>query len=493
MYRLVLYILRILIGVAVIFSYFKILPYDPVALLTGTLFLVLVSWVANGIFSSVFKAPTNNESATITALILALIVNPPKDMHDFIFLAWVAVLATASKYILAINKIHLFNPAAIAVVLTAFAFNQSASWWIGNLSMTPFVVIMGLLIARKIRKGDMLFIFFATTLLIIVGFSLLRGSNIPDTLERVLFHSSLFFFAFVMFTEPLTTPPTYWLQMVYGVIVGVLFIPFVHIGSLYSTPELALIAGNIFTYVVSPKTKLMLRLKEKIKLSADTYDFVFALDKPIHFTPGQYMEWTVPHKTPDNRGNRRYFTLASSPTENTLRIGVKFYQQASSFKNTLLNIDNKTDIVANQIAGSFTLPSDASKKLVFIAGGIGITPYRSIIRYMIDKNEKRDIVLFYSNKMVSEIVYKDVFDEAEKKIKLKTIYTLTDKAHIPPHWKGESGRIDAAMIMKTIPDYKDRIFYLSGPHSMVTLYEQTLKQMGVKSENIKIDFFPGFV
>jgi ferredoxin-NADP reductase len=122
-----------------------------------------------------------------------------------------------------------------------------------------------------------------------------------------------------------------------------------------------------------------------------------------------------------------------------------------------------------------------------------VTPYRSIIRYLVDKNERRDIILFYSNKNASEIVYKELFDEAQQKISLKTIYTLTDKEHLPIGWQGAVGRIDAGMILQSVPDFQERLFYLSGPHAMVTAYEQTLKQMGVSSSNIKIDFFPGFV
>ncbi len=493
MYHLMELFLEVLIGVAVVLSFFHILPFNPIMLLVSALFLYIVCWGTNYLFSQVFEATTNNESATITALILALIINPPKTAHDFVFLFWAAVLSMASKYILAIGKKHIFNPAAIAVALTAFGINAAATWWVGNLVMTPFVVGGGLLVARKIQREDMMYGFFITTLLTVVLASIFKQINLVTTLDALLLHSSLFFFMFVMLTEPLTTPPTKRLQIFYAILVGILFSPYVHIGKIYLAPELALVIGNIYSYLVSPKAKLMLKLKEKIKLSVDTYDFVFASQNNLSFIPGQYMEWTLPHTHQDLRGNRRYFTLASSPTENSVRIGVKFYEQASSFKKAMFAMDQKTSIVASQIAGDFTLPKDTNKKIVFIAGGIGVTPYRSIIKYLLDKNERRDVVLLYSNKFVSEIVYKDIFDQAEKQLGLHTIYTLTDKEYLPLNWQGEVGRINENMIKQRIPDYQERLFYLSGPHDMVKAFEQTLRQMGVKANHIKIDFFPGFV
>jgi ferredoxin-NADP reductase len=201
------------------------------------------------------------------------------------------------------------------------------------------------------------------------------------------------------------------------------------------------------------------------------------------------MEWTLPHKNSDSRGNRRYFTLASSPTEDVLRISVKFNNPSSSFKTAMLG---RGQIVAGNRAGSFTLPKDVDEKLVFMAGGIGITPFRSMIKYLLDKGEKRDVVLMYSNKKAEDTAYKDFFDQAGI-TSLKTIYTITDTENVPPTWTGKVGRIDANTILKEIPDYKERRFYISGPHVMVEAFKQTLAGLGVEKSKIKEDFFPGYV
>lgn len=493
MYRLVLYVLLVILGTAIIESFFGILQYKPLDIIFTTAFLISGCYITNKVFSYVFEAPTNVESVYITALILALIIQPSTNIHVLPFLFWAAVLSQAVKFILVINKKHLFNPAACAVVLTAFGFGATANWWVGVTTLMPVVFIGGFLIVKKIRRWDLLLSYFVAAAITMSAFTFVKGGDILGTLEKSITHSSLFFLGFIMLTEPLTTPPTRMKRMIYGVLVGILYTPQFHILSWYATPELGLLIGNAYAYLVSPKEKLLLYLKERIQISPDMYDFVFAPRKKMNYTAGQYMEWTLQHPKTDSRGNRRYFTLASSPTEDTLRIGVKFVPTGSSFKNVLLHMDPKMPLVAAQLTGDFTLPKDQTKKLVFLGGGIGITPFRSILKYLTDKNEKRDIVLFYSNKTASEIVYKDVFDAAEKTLGIKTIYTVTDPAQVPADWKGKTGRVDANMITQLVPDFKQRTYYISGPHAMVTGYERLLSSLGIPSTQIVIDYFPGFV
>ena len=205
------------------------------------------------------------------------------------------------------------------------------------------------------------------------------------------------------------------------------------------------------------------------------------------------MEFTLAHAHSDSRGNRRYFTLASSPTENLVHLGVRFYDQGSSFKQAMSSMDGEIPIVGAQLAGDFTLPPDPKQKLVFIAGGIGITPFRSMLKYLLDMQDRRDIILFYANKTADEIVYQDILNTAQARLGMKTFYTLTDTTVIPRNWPGYVGRISEQMLREAMPDYQERTYYLSGPPNMVNAYEQVLKSMGVKYGQIKKDFFPGLV
>lgn len=493
MYRLVLYYLIALVGGGIVASGLKLLPFSPFSLVISTCVLLFVSLVANEIFARVYEVPANVESVYISALILALILPTFKIFDDLPLLGWAAVLMVASKFILALRHKHFFNPVAIAVALTALTLDYSANWWVGSRVMLPLVLIGGLLVVRKIKREDMVLAFGVVALSTCIFLSSLHGADPLSTISKVLFDTPLFFLAFVMLTEPLTTPPTHLGQVLYGGLVGFLFAPQLHLGSFYTTPELALVGGNVLSYILSPKAKLNLKLKEKIQLSPDLYDFIFELPYKYNFTPGQYLEWTLGHANPDDRGNRRYFTISSSPTEDNLRLGVKFYSPSSSYKRHLLELKAGDTIVAGQLAGDFTLPRDPQRKLVFLAGGIGITPFRSMVKYLVDTGVRRDIVLFFANKTEDEIIYQDVWNEASKAIGLKTVYVLSDKTKLPANWQGKSGRIDAAMLQQEVPDYKERLYYLSGPHTMVTAFESLLQEMGVPKSQIKTDFFPGFV
>ena len=493
MYRLILYYLIGLLAVAFAFSLAGILPYSPIGLAFSAVFITVVMWIVNTVFAKVFNAQTNVESVYITALILTLIITPPggpSQSYYFSIAVWASIWAMASKYILAIKKKHVFNPAAFGVALTALTLNQPATWWVGTSIMMPFVLVGGFLMVRKILRWDLVLSFLTVAFLTIVSATLIGGQSIVTSVFGSVMESPLLFFAFVMLTEPLTTPPNKPLRIAYGALVGFLFAPQVHFGSIYLTPELALLIGNVYSYIVSSKKKLVLALEEKIKIAPGIYDFIFRSDERLDFEPGQYLEWTLGHEKPDSRGNRRYFTIASSPTERKMRLGVRFYPDPSTFKKNLLSMGRGDEIIASQLAGDFVLPRDKRKKLVLIAGGIGITPIRSMVKYLLDKNERRSIVVFYSNKTSDEIMYRDVFDEAEEKLGIRTVYSLT--GDIPDGWEGESSRVNERMIKKYVPDWRERTFYVSGTHSMVVSLKETLEDMGVEKKSLKTDFFPGF-
>lgn len=478
MYRLVLWHLLLLIAVAFVLSFFNFFSFTPWALLFSFFLIIAACWASNEALARLLKVTPNTESVYITAFILTLILNPVafSNVPGALILVLASIVAMASKYILAINKKHIFNPAALAVAVTGVALGTYASWWVGGtLSLLPFVLIGGLLVVRKVQRFDQLWSF---SIVALAGVAIDFLPNNPlDSIWQTLLHSSLLFFVSIMLTEPLTSPVTRVHRIVYAAIVGLFFIPGVHIGSFYLAPEFALLVGNVYAYIVSPKIRRILTLKERRKIADGIYEFIFAPNKPIAFKPGQYVEWTLGHKNPDQRGNRRYFTIASSPTESEIRLGIKTYEPSSTFKKAMLALEPGQTMAVGQLAGEFTLPKDPQKKIVFIAGGIGITPFRSMIQYLMDTNQNRDAILLYSTKTESELAYQDIFNHARQKIGLKTYFDRT---------------ITKDELVREVPDYKNRVFYLSGPRSMVVAFEKVLGELGVQHRNIKIDFFPGF-
>ncbi|MFZ2523179.1 MAG: RnfABCDGE type electron transport complex subunit D [Minisyncoccia bacterium] len=491
MYRLVLYGLSVLVFISIVMRFLGYLFFSPVGILLTLAVMCISCYLSNRLIAFLLNAQINVESAWITALLLTLIVWPIKSLSDVGVYMLIAFVAMASKYFLAINKKHLFNPVAIALVLAGLVGNGSGVWWVGNSMMIFPVAILGFLILRKTKRFEMFGAFLATAILSIISVSLYEGLPLLDTIYSAILSGPLIFFATVMLTEPLTTPPYRLTQIIYGLLVGVVYGLDFNIGSIYNTPELALVIGNIFAYFVSPKERLKLKLIEKKNLTSDTYEFTWLPDRKFSFMPGQYLEWTLGHSTPDTRGNRRYYTISSSPTEEKIKIGIKTYPDPSTFKQKLVSLSPGDSIFASQLAGEFTLPSDESKKMVWIAGGIGVTPFRSMAKYILDKNENRDIIFFYSNKTSKDIVYNDIFNLVEKN-GVKTHYVCNTKTPDDSMLDMKYGYVDEVMLKAHVPDYKDRIFYISGPHGMVTSFESTLSKLGIPSSQIKVDFFPGF-
>ncbi|MEO9231145.1 MAG: hypothetical protein ABI216_19660, partial [Devosia sp.] len=340
---------------------------------------------------------------------------------------------------------------------------------------------------RKLRRIDLVLAFAFSNLAVT-----LLTSNAGDALGSIKFallDSPFFFFAFVMLTEPLTAPQGRFWRVIYGALVGALAAPNVAIAGYYFTPEVALLAGNLLTLLVSPQGRLVLTLQRIEKAASGAYDFVFSPDRQFAFTAGQYLEWTMPLDRSDSRGNRRYFTVASSPTEGEVRLGVKFSPVGSAFKRQLAELQPGEKIVASQLAGSFTLPHNRKRKLCFVAGGIGITPFRSMLKQLIDKHEPRDVVVLYGCGKVDEVAYADVLREAQEELGIATHLAVLKAENAGPDV--HLGMIDEAMIRETVPDFAQRTFYVSGPMPMVNALRQQLRDLGLPFWRIKTDFFPG--
>jgi len=491
MYRLALYYVAALLAVAFVLGFFHLVPHDPTALAFSAVFITAVCWATNRFFALLFRVPVNTESIYITAFILALIMPPvvAADTLGVEGLALASAVAIASKFLLAINRKHIFNPVAVGVFASATLLDQPATWWVGgNLALLPIVLIGGLLVVRKVQRFELLGAYVLANF--IAAILTTTPGMYEEALTQAMFYSPLLFAGFAMLTEPLTAPTARLQSIGYGAIVGLLSSPGVHVGEFYFSPEIAFLVGNAFAYLVSPKGRFKFTLMRIEKVASGCYNFVFNKDRKLAFEAGQYLDWTLDVRNPDDRGNRRPFTIASAPTDTEVHLGVKFYKGPSAFKRSLLNLKPGDVVYAAQVAGNFTLPRDKTEKLAFIAGGIGVTPFRSMIQDMINRRDQRSIVMLYGNNSVNEIAYSEVFDRAEWELGIRTVYAVVEDS--APDADMHRGFIDAALIRREIPDYRDRTFYISGPRTMVLRFQSVLKELGIARSRIKVDFFPGF-
>jgi ferredoxin-NADP reductase/Na+-translocating ferredoxin:NAD+ oxidoreductase RnfD subunit len=491
MYRLVLYYVGALLLADFALGFAGLAPNDPAQLAASTLLMGLVGWSTNLVMAKAFRVPANSDSVYITVGILALIMPPvaTSDLMGLGGLALASFAAIASKFVLAVFGKHIFNPVALGVVVAYFALDQSATWWVGgNLELLPIVLLGGLLILRKVQRFEMFGAYVLANLVATAATT--SPAMYGEAFVQTFLHSPLLFAGFAMLTEPLTAPAKIYPSLIFGAIVGALSSPNVHIGEFYFTPELGFLIGNAFAWAVSPKFRYRLTLDRIEKKARGVYDYVFRSNRPIIFEPGQYLDWTLNVRSPDNRGNRRSFTIASAPSESEVRLGLKFYPDPSSFKQGLLHLKPGQTIFAGQLSGEFILPKNVEQKLAFIAGGIGVTPFRSMVQDLMDRRETRDIVMFYGNNSADEIAYREIFDAAGSAIGLRNVYVVAEAGAAAKGF--HEGFIDKALIARMTPDFEDRMFYLSGPRSMVVRFENVLAELGVPWTHIKTDFFPGF-
>lgn len=482
-YRLVYYVLLAFLGWAALAALLGIgqISAKWYQIASSAAWLVLVCWLVNESLAKLLNIAKNKESYLITALILSLIFQPAANLRDYAVLAGAGAVAIASKYLLTFRRAHVFNPAAFGAYIMGLTFHKYAAWWIGTAVLTPVVFVGGWLVLRKMKRYILVTVFLSAVFILIIIHTWNGSlSHSWHNLWRTIVETQLLFFAYIMLTEPMTSPTFMSRYLPYGVVVALFYSSaYWHVGSWQPifSPEEALLIGNTFAFIFAFSPLYSLKLTNKVEAAEGIKSFYFTKPEGFKFRAGQYMLWTLPFSKSDSRGNRRYITIASSPTEDKLMITLRLPEKMSSFKNHLQESEPGSKLLASRLAGSFKLPENKDQKLAFLAGGVGITPFRSIAKYMIDSGEQRDAALLYSVNNPAEIAFRDVFKDAEK-AGLRTFYS--DK------------RLDQALIKKALPDYRERKFYISGPLPFVSAMEEILTTMGVSNRNIKTDYFPGY-
>lgn len=204
----------------------------------------------------------------------------------------------------------------------------------------------------------------------------------------------------------------------------------------------------------------------------------FLFRKPAHFryTAGQFIELYLPHDIADDRGQKRWFTLSSSPTEDHLMITTRGYGgDSSSFKQQLFALKPGDSVEMSDPMGDFVLPKDTHIPLVFVAGGIGVTPFRSIAQWLIDHDEQRHIQFLYGVKSNQELIFLDAFN----------------KLGVPPQAITDKP-LTAELIETQANGIDDKLVFISGPEPMTEKIVEDLKEKGFPYEQLVTDYFPGY-
>jgi ferredoxin-NADP reductase/nitrite reductase/ring-hydroxylating ferredoxin subunit len=250
--------------------------------------------------------------------------------------------------------------------------------------------------------------------------------------------------------------------------------------------------------------KLQLRLVEKVSHEGtDVMSFKFSRSDDqnyLNYKAGQYSIVDLGTKE-DPKGPIRSFTISSSPTEKDY-ILITTRIRDTPFKQKLSKLEKGTAVKITAPAGEFTLPQDYSEPVVFLSGGIGVTPFRSMIKYATDKQLPLKITMFDSNRNQSNILYKEEFESwAGLNKNLKIVYTITEEegetlpSSTALEWKGEKGRIDKSMLARYLSknEMNDSIFYICGPSAMLNAMQKLLsEEIRIPADRIKVEEFIGY-
>jgi ferredoxin-NADP reductase len=233
------------------------------------------------------------------------------------------------------------------------------------------------------------------------------------------------------------------------------------------------------------------RIKEKQDVAKGTLLVTFdLLGEEVDFTPGQYFFVTLPdvgHQ--DERGLRRHITAVTSPNEKGV-LGFATRMRDSAFKRSLRELPAGAEVEVEPPKGNFALPETTSRPLVFVAGGIGITVFRSMLRYIHEEGLPYRVTLVYSNRDRESTVFLDELQELEKdNPNLRLILTMTQD----PGWDGETRKIDSEFFEDYLgQDLNDYTFLVAGPPGMVEGVQKALGGAGVKDENVIAERYSGY-
>jgi ferredoxin-NADP reductase len=233
------------------------------------------------------------------------------------------------------------------------------------------------------------------------------------------------------------------------------------------------------------------QIKEKQEVAKGTLLVKFdLLGKEVDFKPGQYFWVELPDiGHDDERGLRRHITVVTSPNERGV-LGLCTRLRDTAFKRTLAELEVGAEVDVEHPKGDYVLPSDTDRPYVFIAGGIGITVFRCMLRYIVEEGLAHRVTLVYSNRDRESAAFLDELAEIERDNEnIRVVLVMTDD----PGWEGEKRRIDADLLRDHLDGaLGDYVYLAAGPPGMVEAMETVLREAGVPEDQVHLSRFAGY-
>lgn len=497
MYRLVVLALAALGLVAFVLSFFGVLAPTSIEVIVSAAVLAAACAATDAVAHRILAKDWRWESSLITTLILLFILRPTLEPLALVGLVIAGVVASASKYLLAWQGRHIFNPAAVgAAFLTILSIWLPAlgasSWWVGTPFLALPVLLLGLIVLVRTEKVRVIAVFFVIAVAVAFVRTSVQYDQAGLTFDAgtvfwaLLWASPFLFLGAFMLSEPLTLPPRRWQQFTVAAVVGVLAGWPIDLGPITLGQERALLIGNLVAFAFTVRTAVRLTFLRREILTPTVRELVFRAEGRFRFAAGQYLELEVPHPHPDARGTRREFSIVSAPAElPEVRIALREGSQ-SSYKKALALVEPGERLAVTGVWGDFVLPARPSAPVLMVAAGIGVTPFVSQLRQLRLTDEDRDVVFVYVASDAEELAFRQDLEAAGIPV---VVFTRTEPANLPPHWRWARGvRLDADGLVEVVPDIGSRHAYISGPPGLIADLAPALE----KARSITTDAFSGY-
>ncbi|WP_394938704.1 FAD-dependent oxidoreductase [Psychromicrobium sp. YIM B11713] len=489
MYRLVLVVLLVLAGYSLLLDLLGWLTFGIPAMLVSLLLSVLVCTAVSWLLARLFRVRAHLESSLITGLLIYFLFWPTLVPSELAGIALAAAIAGASKFLLAYRRRHIFNPAAIGAFVVYFTGLNLSTWWTATPAMLWVLVPAAFIVLYRTSKLIFAGIFIVIAEAIITGRLLLSGSDLGAALSQPFSSLPVLFFAGFMLSEPLTLPPRRYQQWLLAAVVAVLFsVPF-HFGIVFSSPELALLIGNLLAFAVSQRSGLRLTFRGSRELTPTSREYRFSLPRPARFAAGQYMELSLPHRRADLRGMRRVFSLTTDPDDGSrVAFGLRLAEPSSSFKKELNSLKPGSTITATGVWGDFVLPT-GNHPLLLLAAGVGITPFLSQLRALHHRPaEHRDVVLVYVLSSIEEFGYRDEILELCAAEGIRLLLCAPQNPGVSEYLA--TGYPSVEQLGHAVPDIAQRRVYASGSPAFVAHAKHIGHRAGARK--VHTDSFLGY-
>lgn len=220
-------------------------------------------------------------------------------------------------------------------------------------------------------------------------------------------------------------------------------------------------------------------------VAPEIFTFWFRPENNFAYLPGQITDVRLPHTSMDERGDTRWFTLSSAPSEPLLGITMKLPEPGSSYKRAIRALHPGDAVHFSEPIGDFVLPKNPDIPLLFVVGGIGVAGIRSLVKQLVDSGERRTVRLLYGVHDERELAYLDLFESYDMRRTVLVSRPTTE-------WQGQTGRITSQLVLDALAEQPKSLVFLTGPKRMIVQLLHELKQAGVQDYQLVIDYYPGY-